>query len=151
MDTEHEIGHLFSDSLIEVISTVTGLSLKVLAQDRDNDFEEITGLMNLSGKKNGTLFLSAKESAVRLICSRMLGIPYNDVTSDDAEDTLCELVNMNAGNVKLRLSDTDYEFFLSQPFAISGEKMTIITKDKTHVISRLVGNDEISIKMKIVY
>jgi len=151
MDMDHSLGLVFSDSLIEVISTVSGTALEILSQDKDNGFDDITGMMSLSGNKPGTLFVSANNNDVRMLCSYMIGVPPEEVAQNDIYDTLCEIVNMTAGSVKLRLSDTDYAFSLSQPFVLKGDGMSIIAKDKTHIISRTFGNGRISVKLKVVY
>jgi len=151
MDMEKELGHIFSDALTWILSTVTGFSPGTLSQDKDTDFDDIMGVMNLNGKKNGLLFVSAKEPAMRLLCSRMTGVPDDEVPAGEAEDLLCELVNMTAGNAKLRLSNTDYAFALTQPIVIKGDKMSLIVKNRTHIISRTIGNKEIAVKLKVVY
>ena len=146
-----ELGPVFADVLAEVISTMSGFSFSVLSSERDADFNEMIGLMNLNGEKSGMLFVSAGEEDIRVLCSFMTGLPQNEVTKDDLDDALCELVNMTAGNAKLRLSGTDYTFNLSPPFIISGKNMSIITKKRTRVVSRVLGNDDISVKLKVVY
>jgi len=151
VDIEHELSDIFADVTIDVISTVSGFSLTVQSQEKDKRLEAITGFMNLNGKKGGTLFMSAKESDIRVLCSYMTGAPQAEITEDDIEDAVCELVNMIAGGVKLRLSDTDYMFNITQPFAITGENVSIVTKKRAHVISSTLGNEEISVKLRVVY
>lgn len=146
-----ELGSVFADVTAEVVSTISGISLDVLSSESDDDFDEMIGLMNLNGKKSGMLFISAKEADIRVLCSFMMGVPKDEVTKDDVHDALCELVNMTAGNAKLRLSGTDYIFNLSSPFVISGKDMSIITKKRTCVVSQTLGNDAISVKIKVVY
>jgi len=151
MDMNHSLGLIFSDSLKDVISTVTGFAVEASSQERDIEFGEITGMMSLSGNKTGTLFVSSNEPDMRLLCSYMIGVPPEEVDKDDVYDTLCEIVNMTAGNVKLRLSDTDYAFSLSPPFVIKGDDMSIIAKRRTLIISRTLGNDKFSVKLKVIY
>ena len=146
-----ELGDLFADVLAEVVSTMTGFSLDVLSSERNADFDEMIGLMNLNGKESVTLFISAEEDKMRVLCSFMIGVAIENVTKDDIYDALCELVNMTAGNAKLRLGGTDYMFKLSPPFAISGKNMSITTLKKVHVVSRVLGCAEISVKLKLVY
>ena len=151
MDINHDLGSIFSDALTEVISTISSFSVKLLSQEKDNDFEDITGIMSLNGEKIGTFFVSAKELDMRLLCSYMIGVHRAEVTKDDIEDIVCELVNMTAGSVRLRLAGTDYAFDLSQPYVVKGINMSIVTKKKTRLISRTIGNDEISVKLKVIY
>jgi len=151
MDILEKLGHIYSSALTEVIATVTGIDLRVVSMESENNLGDIIGVMCLNGTKSGILFVSAKESDVRLICSRFIGVPVEEVTDDDVDDTICELVNMTAGSAKLRLSDTDYMFTLSQPFSVKGKDVSIVTKAITHVVAGTLSNDEISVKFKAVY
>ena len=151
MDIENKLGTIFSNVIMEIISTISGFSLDVLSQEKDNNFDEMTGVMNLSGKKSGMLFISIKEADMRLLCSYMIGVPQDELTQNDVEDALCELVNMTAGSAKLRLSDTDYVFSLSAPFLLKSQGMNIVVKNKTRIISKVIGNNEVSLRFKVVH
>jgi len=148
--TIDDLSVIFSDALAEVVATVTGVDLQCVLSEEDDGFEEITGVMSLCSKKGGILFISAKEPDIRVLCSYMIGVPQEKVTGGDIEDALCEFVNMTAGSAKLRLSDPDYMITLSSPFVIKGKDVTIATKTKTHVISRTLRNEEISLKLKFI-
>jgi CheY-specific phosphatase CheX len=151
MDIDHEIGHVFTDAMLEIISITAGHYHEVLSDGKDNAFDEMTCVMNLNGKKTGLLFLSAKEADMRTLCSCMIGVPQVELTKHEVEDALCELMNMTAGNAKLRLGNTGYVFNLSTPLLIHGRDMSVVTKKRTRVISRTVGNGELSVKLKVVY
>ena len=158
--SKEELGSIFVDALLEVVSTVSGFAFYGVAPETDteteteneNDFDGVTGIMSLiGGKKNIMIFLSASENDLRILCSYMSGLALDEIKSEDVYDTLCELVNMTAGNAKLRIGGTNYMFTLSLPFAITGDNMTIITKKRVNVFSKILGNGEISIRLKIVY
>ena len=149
------LGVIFSDALAEVIATVTSVYLRCEPPEKNPDepsgSEEITGMMSLRGNKGGLLFISAKESDMRVLCSYMTGVPESEVTKDDAEDALREFVNMTAGSAKLRISDPDYMFSLSLPVIIKGkEDMVTAAKSKNHTVSRVLGNGEISVRLKFI-
>jgi len=150
MDANDNLGLIFTDALAEVIGTVTGVYLHNEPSEADACFDEITGVMRLCGKKGGVLFISANEPDIRVLCSLMTGLQEEEATKSDIEDALCEFVNMTAGSAKLRLSDPDYAFTLSSPFVIRGKDITITTKNKTPVLSGVLGNGEISVKLKFV-
>ena len=150
MYTIDDLSVIFSDALAEVIATVTGVDLQCLTSEEDGGFEEITGVMSLCSKKGGILFITTKEQDIRVLCSRMIGVPQEKVTREDIEDAICEFVNMTAGSAKLRLSDRDYMITLSSPFVIKGKDITVATKTKTHVISKHLGNGEISVILKLI-
>jgi CheY-specific phosphatase CheX len=142
---------IFSDVLTEIISTISGFSLEVLSQEEDKGFEDMVGVMSLTGQSNIMFFVSVKETDMRILCSYMTGIPQAEVTTNDTEDALCELVNMAAGSSKLRLGGSDYVYTFSPPFVMKGQNMSIVAKNKTRVVSRVLGNGEISVKLKIVH
>jgi len=149
--TIDKLGFIFTDALTEVISKMTGFSIDVLSSDADSSFSEIIGVMSLNGKNHGMLFISADEKVARVICSFMTGILEDEITRDDIEDTLCELANMTAGSAKLRTNNTEHTYTLSSPFVINGENISIKSKKRINIISRVLGNKEISIKMKVIF
>jgi len=151
MDPRVDIGFVFADALLEVISTVSGFSLEETDQEPDVNFNDMTAVMNFYGEMSGMLFVSSNKPDMRAICSYMIGVPIEDVTDSDIEDALCELANMTAGNAKLRFGHAENVFTLTPPFLIKGKTMSISAKSKTHVVSRTLGNGDISVKLKIVY
>jgi len=146
-----KLGFIFVDALTEVISKMAGCVFNVLSSEDDNSFDENTAVMSLNGKNHGMLFITAKENAMRVICSCMTGIPQNEVTKDDIEDNLCELVNMTAGSAKVRTNNMEQTYMITPPFVINGNNISIKTKERINVISRTLGNGEISIKLKVIF
>ena len=148
---EDILSYIFVDALTEVISKMAGISFDVLSSEFDSGFDDLTGVMSLNGKSHGMLFISADENTMRVLCSCMTGIPGGEITKDEIEDALCELVNMTAGNAKLRTNNAEQMYTLSPPFVINGENMSINTKKRINVISRILGNGEISVKLKVIF
>jgi len=151
MEILDRLGDIYSEALSEVISTIAGIQLQPESQENDTELGDITGVMILKGTEHGLLYVSARVPDVRILCSHIIGIPAADVTDSDLDDTMCELVNMTAGSAKLRLSDTDYMFKLTQPFVIKGKDVSLVTKSITNVISCTLSNSEITVKLKVVY
>jgi len=150
MDVIDNLGAVFTDALAEIIATATSIHIGCVSSKTDADFLELTGAMSLCSKRGGILFISADKSDIRALCSFMIGVPESEVSDADTEDALCEFVNMTAGNAKLRLSNPDYMFTLSSPFVVKGKNITIVTKNKTRVISTLLGNGNVSLKLIFV-
>ena len=151
MNTIDNLGNVFSNALKEAIATTTSIHLDhVSSETGDARFYELTGGMSLCSKRGGMLFITATESDMRVLCSYMTGIAAEEVTKEDAEDTLCEFVNMTAGSAKLRLSDPDYMFNLSTSFIIKGKDIAVAAKRKTNVISIILGNGELSVKLLFI-
>jgi len=149
--TEDKIGYFFADALSEVIKTTSGFSFDISSPVSDSGLNEMTGIMCLYGNNPGMIILSASEEAVRMICAYMTGTPKNDVTSADADDTLCELINMTAGNVKSRINDEQQMYTLSTPFMIRGYSMKMLTKNRVTMITRVLKCDNLTLKLKIVF
>jgi len=151
MDIINKIGDIYIDAIMEVVATVSGVHLEVESREPDNSFDDIIGVMYLHGNKNGMFFVTANEPSVRILCSHMIGAAPADVTLDEIDDTMCELVNMTAGSAKLRLSDTDFMFSLLQPFVIKGNDISIVTKSITQVEAATLTGGDVSIRLKVVY
>ena len=153
MSFPDDLSLVFASSLTEVISTVAGITLRAQPPDHDDSFAnyEMIGIMHLNGANRGMLFISASEASMRVLCAAILGLAQHEVKKDDMRDALCEIVNMTAGNAKLRLSNTDYTFSLSVPFLISGENMMIFTKKREPILSSVLSDDRVSLGMKMTY
>ena len=145
------ISSAFMEALVSVILKVSGFALSDISDNRAAEFDELAACMCLNSKKGGILFVSAKKPDIKAICSYMLGVPDDDVLDSDIEDVLCELVNMTAGTAKLQLTGTDYMFSLSTPFLIRGDNLSIITKKRASLVSKVLGNGEVTLKLTIVY
>ena len=153
MDIREYLGSIFSTVLAEVIRTVSGfwLAIKPLGHDTAADEEKITSMMRLRGSINGAVILSAAPSDIKIICSSMIGVPLEEVTSEDIEDTLRELVNMTAGGAKLRLSDTDFAFALAPPFIAKEEDLDYIASMEDQSCTIALGNESIAITLQVAY
>ena len=147
----NQLGHIFTEALAEIIAQISGFTLDVLPLEKEAGFDEMVGFMSLNSKKSGILSISANQDTMRMLCSFIIGISKDEVTQEDIEDALCELVNMTAGSVKLRLNDEDYAFTLTTPFVISGKDLAIHTKKRANIISAALGNGEMTIKLNIIY
>jgi len=151
MDIKDKLGEIYSEALSEVLTTVAGLNLNVQCREPDSRFDDVTGVMYLNGNNTGMLFVTAKEPDIRKICGKMIGSSADEISDDEADDAMCELVNMTAGSAKLRLIKTDYMFSLLQPFVIKGNDVSIVTKNITKIDAGVLSDGEISIRFKVVY
>ena len=151
MSMLERLGRVYLEALMEVIATVTGIHMEIGSREHNKDFNDVTGVMYLHGNKDGVLFVTANEDDARALCSRFIGVAPGEVQPDDLDDVMCELVNMTAGNAKLRLGDTDYMFTLLQPFVIKGKGVSIATKSITQVESGTLTDGNISVSYKVIY
>ncbi len=146
-----KLGFVFADVTIEIVSTIAGFSLAIASSEQDGGFHEMIGAMQLSGKNSGTLFISASERDLRALCSAMTGAAQGEIETGDMDDALCELVNMVAGNAKLRLGNTAYSFNLTTPFLLKGGDISLTTKRRIPIISSTLSSSELSLKVKVIF
>ena len=146
-----KLGFIFADVTVEIVSMIAGFSLAIASSEQDGNFLERVGAMQLSGKNSGTLFISAREYDLRAFSSAMIGVPQDEVSGDDMDDALCELVNMVAGNAKLRLGNTAYSFNLTTPFLLKGQDISLTTKKRIPIIARTLTGEELMLKMKVIF
>ena len=149
--SSEQIGIIFSDVLIEVISTTCGITLDVSPVDEEQRYGELIGLMSLTGKNHGMVFISSDEDTIRTLSAYMTGVSNEEVSKDDIYDTLCELVNMTAGNAKLRFNLSEDMYTLNSPFVISGKDISVIMKKRINSISRIISNNELSLLVNVVF
>ena len=147
--SKDQIGEIFSNVLSDTITTTTGLSLEII--DEDESFDELIGLITLNGNNHGMIIVSASYDTIRTLSAEMTGTLRNEVTLNDIYDTLCELVNITAGNAKLRFNIAEDIYVLSPPFIIHGKEMSIITKNRIDFISRTLKGDDLTIKLKVIF
>ena len=147
--SDNQIGMVFSEVLKEVVIKTTGFSLDDAGVS--GDFDELIGLMSLNGYHHGLVVISAKYDTIKTLSSAMTGISINDVTKDDIYDTLCELVNMTAGNAKLRFNSSEDIYMLSPPFIVYGADMSIVSKNRVNFISKTLSGDGITLNLKVVF
>jgi len=145
-----DLGVVFAEALTEVISITAGLTVAVESEESDKNFYGMTGMVSIFGKTNGVVFISAMEQDLRVLCSAIIGAPVGEVTKEDIEDMLCELMNMTVSSARLCIADSDRAFSFSMPYVMLGERMSIILKNKTRNITRVLGNGEISLQLKII-
>ena len=144
-----KVGMVFSYVLSDVAIKTAGIALE--ATDEDSGFDELVGLMSLYGNNHGMVIISAGYDTIRTFCCSMTGVSIDEVTDDDVYDTLCELVNMTAGNAKLRFNSNEEIYTLSPPFVIAGEDMSIITKNRIDFISKTLTGEGLTLKLKVVF
>jgi len=146
-----QVGFIFADALAEVISVASGMAFAVLPPEQCTEFDEVIGAMSLPGAKNGMFFISSSREAMREIASFMTGMSHEHIDEDDIHDTMCELVNVTGGNAALRIADPQYKFSASIPFALAGNDVSIVLKKNVQIVSKVLKNRDITLKIQVVY
>jgi chemotaxis protein CheX len=137
-DFPREIIDAFQLSIVEILSTMALMNPEVAQVYRRTTqfhFGEVTGIMALAGEKKGAMLISLHEELARNIISSIIAVPASDLSEDDMNDGVGELVNMIAGGTKARLSDYEEDFLLSAPTVVLGAKHRVVQhKDMPCVI-----------------
>lgn len=123
MDVNHinpfvkSIANVF-DTMLDCSIKRTGLSLK----DSNSPSYEVSAVIGLSGKANGSVVLSLSRSVAYLVVERMLGREATQIDAD-VVDAVGELTNMIAGSAKSHLSQ--YALSLGIPNVVVGRNHSI--------------------------
>lgn len=101
------------DQMAEVCETVWGLSLSMNIERLDNEecnFESapsdggsetsVSATVHLKGEKEQALNLECSAEVARLAAGVMFDLSQTEVSTEDMCDSVCELVNVIAGNVR---------------------------------------------------
>ncbi len=114
----------FVDSTLNTFTTMLGKSVtRKEAYIKKNHimFGDITGTIGLSGKLSGSASLSFPASVAIYCVQKLLGDPSADqITNDDIQDCVGEIVNMVAGGAKTVLHSTAYNMDFTLPTIVSG-------------------------------
>ncbi len=95
-----------SDEIFKLVQYIwdTVLEIDVTSSDAalqpDSADGFLTGYVHVTGEWVGTMALSCPKGLARLAASTLLGIDRQEVSDDDMLDTVGELTNMVAGNLK---------------------------------------------------
>jgi len=146
-----QVGRIFTDAMIDVLATSTGLDFTVSSEDADIKLDDMVSFLSLYGENNGMLFISASEKVSLTLCAQMTGTKASEIVKSDVDDALCEIANMTAGNAKLRFNNAGTVYTLSPLFLVRGNSMSITSKKRVTLISRQLVCDKLSIKLKVVF
>jgi chemotaxis protein CheX len=103
----------------EVFDIMLCTRLESFASPTDGNVGEFTALVGLAGSLCGVLSIRCSDQAARIMASKMLGMPPEEV-DNDSWDALGEIANMIAGNFKGKLSGVGNHCMLSVPTIIVG-------------------------------
>jgi len=79
-----------------------------------------SGIIGLAGAGSGSAIISLPDSLARTTVANMLYMEPEELSDDDIEDGVGELINMVAGAAKSSFSDTPFSFDISLPMVLKG-------------------------------
>ncbi len=86
---------------------------------------DITGVIGITGEKNGTISVTFDQASILKIVSNMFGEDITEINSDIA-DAVGELTNMISGQARKELEEIGKVFHAAIPSVITGKNHTIV-------------------------
>jgi chemotaxis protein CheX len=114
----------FVDSALKTFATMLDSSVtrkEVYIKKNHTMFGDITGTIGLSGTLSGSASLSFPAPVAVYCVQKLLGADTaEEITHDDIQDCVGEIVNMVAGGAKTVLHSTEYNMDFTLPTIVSG-------------------------------
>ncbi|MCM0755902.1 chemotaxis protein CheX [Desulfovibrio aminophilus] len=132
-----ELAKPFIKAAINVISTmafITPQADKPFVKKNNVAQGDVTGLVGLTGEKNGSVSLSFSRDCAVAIVKSMLGDDIGDIMSD-VRDAVGEITNMVSGQARAGLAEKGMVFQGSTPSVIMGDGHTISHMAKTPIMA----------------
>jgi Predicted inhibitor of MCP methylation, homolog of CheC len=95
---------------------------------------DVTGLVGLTGEKNGSVSISFSRPCAVAIVKGMLGDDISDIMND-VRDAVGEITNMVSGQARAGLAEKGMVFQGSTPSVIMGDGHTISHMAKTPIMA----------------
>jgi chemotaxis protein CheX len=119
--------HFFIDSTVNYFEEVTNEKAVTgipYIKDEAPVVLEFTGIIGISGKRKGSVYITATKSMLSQIAQIILDI--DDVGSEDVKDLVGEIANIISGNVRQAYGS---DFMISVPVVVEGKARDIKLPD----------------------
>jgi len=119
--------HFFIDSTVNYFEEVTSekaVSGIPYIKDESPVVLEYTGIIGISGKRKGSIYITTTEAMLYEIAHIILGI--EEVKPDDIKDLVGEIANTISGNVRQAYGS---DFMISVPVVVEGKAKDIKVPD----------------------
>lgn len=130
-DSVNVLEKALSEAIVKVIGTTSGFELNnSLLITGNNPLQEsqLVGIMFLTGNTNALLAVTMSNKTASTLVSYISGIETTELSDEDIQDGVSELINMIAGSAKSLLKDTKFYFHLTSPITVVGENRLMIHK-----------------------
>ena len=126
-------------NVIEMMAFVKPLTAKPFIKKDKKARGDISGIISLSGSKEGVMVISLSKGAICRIVSSMFGEEYKEI-NDEVKDAVGEITNMIAGDARKMLAEKNIPLEAGIPSIVVG---------RGHEISSLAEGKCLSIPFKI--
>ena len=118
------------DTVIELFDMMLSMKLDLSDSGNEQDIEGVRtlGMINFAGEVMGSLNLQLSHTFARIITSKMIDIPLEEVKEEEeVKDVIGELCNIVAGNLKSGFCDSGLKCEISPPSITVGDDFKIET------------------------
>jgi chemotaxis protein CheX len=119
--------HFFIDSTVNYFEEVTNEKATAgIPYIKDNEpvVLEYTGIIGISGKRKGSIYVTTSENMLSTIAKVILGL--KEVGKEDIKDLVGEIANTISGNVRQAYGS---DFMISVPVVVEGKAKDIKLPD----------------------
>ncbi|GAB6177994.1 chemotaxis protein CheX [Desulfobaculum senezii] len=102
---------------------------------------DVTGVISMSGERNGTISVTFTEKSILTIVSNMLGEPITEM-GQDIRDAVGEITNMISGQARKGLAEVGMTFEGGIPTVIMGTNHTITHISKEPILAIPFSTDQ---------
>ncbi|MEW5773859.1 MAG: chemotaxis protein CheX [Thermodesulfobacteriota bacterium] len=143
----------FLHAVENVISTMAMVEVKAGKpyMKRDNvACGDVSGIISMSGDRNGTISVTFSEAAIKVIVSNMLGEQITEM-NQDVKDAVGELTNMISGQARRGLAEIGMTMNGGIPTVITGKDHSIshICKDPLLAIPFETPNGPFTVEVSL--
>ncbi len=119
--------HFFIDSTVNYFEEVTNEKATAgipYIKDDEPVVLEYTGIIGISGKRKGSIYVTTSENMLSTLAKVILGL--EEVGKDDIKDLVGEIANTISGNVRQAYGS---DFMISVPVVVEGKAKDIKLPD----------------------
>jgi len=119
--------HFFIDSTVNYFEEVTSEKASAgipYMKDEEPVVLEYTGIIGISGKRKGSIYVTTSEKMLSSIAKLILGI--EEIGKEDIKDLVGEIANTISGNVRQAYGS---DFMISVPVVVEGKAKDIKLPD----------------------
>ncbi|MGH8142064.1 MAG: chemotaxis protein CheX [Steroidobacteraceae bacterium] len=131
MKTESEV-NVFVDGVLNYFGTtvqqMAECGTPYLALSRTPEISDYTGMIRISGKRDGVVFFTAPKS---MLCVMLMRMQETDMSHDNLCDLVGEIANTLSGNAR---RDFGHQFNISVPAVVHGRNSTVDYPANTRAI-----------------
>lgn len=134
---EVELAKPFIKAAVDVLSTMASITPQVgkpYVKKNNLAAGDVSGMVGITGEKNGSVSLSFSKGCAVALVKNMLGEEIEDIMQD-VKDAVGELTNMISGQARAGLAEKGLVFQGSTPTVVMGDGHTISHMAKSPIMA----------------